>query len=246
MDDNTSIQFRLRLAQINGIKMNEAKDHVSTEIDYVGDASDREEDAKTHGVKITPSRNAVQGSDHRVSGPPENVRKFLKHHYDGDEAEARENHPEVFKGMNEAAPMHNVTHPDHGIIGVHSADRGFVPSKPNLGFKPSKTIPNGAKMGNRVEPTDIGSKKTNKMNEEQIDEVKRSADYLHSTATEDQRAPTLKTYHTAMAKYSNLPPRAAHIKALNDTIDKHGVKNANQHVTKHFYSQMQKHLSDED
>ena len=84
------------------------------------------------------------------------------------------------------------------------------------------------------------------MNEEQIDEVKRSADYLHSTATEDQRAPTLKTYHTAMAKYSDLPPRAAHIKALNDTIDKHGVKNANQHVTKHFYSHMQKHLSDED
>ena len=69
---------------------------------------------------------------------------------------------------------------------------------------------------------------------------------MHSTATEDQRAPTLKTYHTAMAKYSDLPPRTAHINALNDTIDKHGVKNANQHVTKHFYSHMQKHLSDED
>ena len=161
--------------------INEAKGHVSTEIDYAGDASDRAEDAKTHGVKITPSRNAVQGSDHRVSGPRKNVGNFLIHHY-GDKAEAKENHPEVFEGMNE----------------------------------------------------------------EKIDEVKRSSDYLHSTATEDQRAPTLKTYHTAMAKYSDLPPRAAHIKALNDTIDKHGVKNANQHVTKHFYSQMQQHLSDED
>ena len=100
MDDNTSIQFRLRLAQINGINMNEAKDHVSTEIDYVGNASNRAEDAKTHGVKITPSRNAVQGSDHSVSGPRESVRKFLVHHY-GDKDEAKENHPEVFKGMNE-------------------------------------------------------------------------------------------------------------------------------------------------
>ena len=105
MDDNTSIQFRLRLAQINGIKINEeqideAKGHVSTKIDYIGGASDRAEDAKTHGVKITPSRNAVQGSDHSVSGPRENVRNFLIHHY-GDKAEARENHPEVFKGMNE-------------------------------------------------------------------------------------------------------------------------------------------------
>lgn len=127
MDDNTSIQFRLRLAQINGIKMNEeqiheaaitqptysvelarqlkqkseAKDHVSTEIDYIGDASDRKKDAETHGVKITPSRKKVQDSDHSVSGPRENVRKFLTHHYGGDKDEAKENHPEVFKGMNE-------------------------------------------------------------------------------------------------------------------------------------------------
>lgn len=100
MDDNTSIQFRLRLAQINGININEAKDHVSTEIDYTGDASDRAKDAETHGVKITPSRKKVQDSDHRVSGPRENVRKFLVHHYD-DKDEAKENHPEVFKGMNE-------------------------------------------------------------------------------------------------------------------------------------------------
>ncbi len=84
---------------INGIKINEAKDHVSTEIDYVGGAPDRKEDTETHGVKITPSRNKVQDSDHRVSGPRENVRKFLVHHY-GDKAEAEENHPEVFRGMN--------------------------------------------------------------------------------------------------------------------------------------------------
>ena len=101
MDDNTSIQFRLRLAQINGININEAKDHVSTEIDYIGDASDRKKDAETHGVKITPSRKKVQDSDHSVSGPRENVRKFLTHHYGGDKDEAKENHPEVFKGMNE-------------------------------------------------------------------------------------------------------------------------------------------------
>ena len=101
MDDNTSIQFRLRLAQINGIKINEAKDHVSTEIDYVGGAHDRAEDAKTHGVKITPLRKKVQDSDHSVSGSREKVRKFLVRHYDGDKTEAHENHPEVFKGMNE-------------------------------------------------------------------------------------------------------------------------------------------------
>ena len=100
MDDNTSIQFRLRLAQINGINMNEAKDHVSTEIDYVGNASDRKKDAETHGVKITPSRKKVQDSDHSVSGSREKVRNFLVHHY-GDKDEAKENHPEVFKGMNE-------------------------------------------------------------------------------------------------------------------------------------------------
>jgi len=240
MDDNTSIQFRLRLAQINGIKMNEAKGHVSTEIDYVGDASDRAEDAKTHGVKITPSRNAVQGSDHRVSGPRKNVGNFLIHHY-GDKAEAKENHPKVFEGMNEekidedfeVGRKVNVTNPKatprYEITGKD--DTHYHLKGPN-----DKTMKLPKERIHRV----------NKVNEEQIDEVKRSADYLHSTATEDQRAPTLKTYHTAMAKYSNLPPRAAHIKALNDTIDKHGVKNANQHVTKHFYSQMQKHLSDED
>jgi len=86
----------------------------------------------------------------------------------------------------------------------------------------------------------------NGIKEEQIDEVKRSSGLTpNAPATEDQRAPTMKTYHSAMAKYSHLPPRSAHIKALNDTIDKHGSENANEHVTRHFYSHMQKHLSDD-
>ena len=46
----------------------------------------------------------------------------------------------------EEAPMYNVTHPKHGIIGVHSAGRGFVPSKPHLGFQAGKTIPDGSKI----------------------------------------------------------------------------------------------------
>ena len=78
------------------------------------------------------------------------------------------------------------------------------------------------------------------------DEVVRSSGLTpKEPATEDQRAPTLKTYHTAMAKYSHLPPRTAHINALNDTIDKHGSENADQHVTRHFYAHMQKHLGEE-
>jgi hypothetical protein len=85
-----------------------------------------------------------------------------------------------------------------------------------------------------------------KINEEQIDEVKRSSGLMpKEPATEAQRAPTLKTYHSAMAKYSHLPPRSAHIEALNVTIGKHGSENANKHVG-HFYSHMQKHLSDEE
>jgi hypothetical protein len=196
MDDNTSIQFRLRLAQINGIKLNEdsKKDHVTAEIDYdprphsdkprpkAFDNAAMKKHGDRFGVTITRSPNAVQDSDHNVSGPKENVKKFLVHHY-GDKDEARENHPEVFR---------------------------------------------------------------DKMNEQQIDEVKRSSGLMpKEPATEDQRAPTLKTYHSAMAKYSHLPPRSAHIKALNDTIDKHGLENANEHVTRHFYSHMQKHLSDD-
>ena len=46
--------------------------------------------------------------------------------------------------IKEDAPMFNVTHPKHGIIGTHSGPRGFVPSRP--GFEASKTIPNGSKI----------------------------------------------------------------------------------------------------
>jgi len=113
MDDNTSIQFRLRLAQINGIKLYEdSKDHVTAKIDYdprphsdkprpkaFNDAAMKKHGDR-FGVTITPSRDAVQDTDHDVSGPKENVKKFLVHHYDDDKDEAKENHPEVFREMN--------------------------------------------------------------------------------------------------------------------------------------------------
>lgn len=148
MDDNTSIQFRLRLAQINGIKMNEEQ---------------------INEKDLPKSRYAQMGE-------PEPVKPNTK--------------PSPKNNMNNP-PVHN--QPSHVNEVVKSS--GLTPKEP---------------------------------------------------ATEDQRAPTLKTYHTAMAKYSHLPPHTAHINALNDTIDKHGSENARQHVTKHFYSHMQKHLGDED
>ena len=40
----------------------------------------------------------------------------------------------------------NVLHPKHGIIGTHSPEGGFHPSKPALGFVKSKTIPNGTTL----------------------------------------------------------------------------------------------------
>ena len=48
--------------------------------------------------------------------------------------------------LEETAPIYNVTHPEHGVIGTHSADKGFVPSKPHLGFKPGQRIPDGTKI----------------------------------------------------------------------------------------------------
>lgn len=148
MDDNTSIQFRLRLAQINGINMNEEQ---------------------INEKDLPKSRQASE------LGKPEPVKTNTK--------------PSSKNNMNNP-PVHN--QPSHVNEVVKSS--GLTPKEP---------------------------------------------------ATEDQRAPTLKTYHTAMAKYSHLPPPTAHINALNDTIDKHGSENADQHVTRYFYAHMQKHLGEE-
>lgn len=61
-------------------------------------------------------------------------------------------HADVLRGRGiiKEAPVYNVTHPVHGIIGTHSHAQGFVPSKPHLGFKPGRTIPNGSRMGSEV------------------------------------------------------------------------------------------------
>ena len=109
MNEERLNQFRRHLARINGIKLDESSiDHVKAEIDYdPRPHSDKprpkafDDDAmKKHGdrfgVTITRSPNAVQDSDHIVSGPREKVKKFLVHHYD-DKDEAKENHPEVFR-----------------------------------------------------------------------------------------------------------------------------------------------------
>ena len=44
------------------------------------------------------------------------------------------------------APTYDVVHPKHGIIGTHNAQTGFKPSKPHLGYKSGKTVPNGASI----------------------------------------------------------------------------------------------------
>ena len=283
MDDNTSIQFRLRLAQINGIKINEeqiaeatidsrverqkatskiishmlnddnkdvriaAISHPNATAEHITHAlKDKDEDVRTHAMRhrnVTPDHitQALKDKDSSVRGiailHPNATAEHITH---------------ALKDKAPGVRMNAISHPNatpehitHALKDNFSLTRAAAVRNPNA-------TPEHIKQGLKDKDSYVRSvgkeriHRVNKVNEEQIDEVKRSADYLHSTATEDQRAPTLKTYHTAMAKYSNLPPRAAHIKALNDTIDKHGVKNANQHVTKHFYSQMQKHLSDED
>ena len=48
--------------------------------------------------------------------------------------------------LDEQAPTYNVVHPKHGVVGIHSADGGFKPTKPHLGFKPGKTIPDGTRI----------------------------------------------------------------------------------------------------
>ena len=53
------------------------------------------------------------------------------------------------------APTYNVIHITHGVIGTHSYDTGFIPSKPHLGFKPSKFVPEGSKIDHTSEIEDI-------------------------------------------------------------------------------------------
>lgn len=48
---------------------------------------------KTHGV-----RTKFKGDTVSYHGPKANVRKALINHYDGDEEDAKEFHPNVFKG----------------------------------------------------------------------------------------------------------------------------------------------------
>jgi hypothetical protein len=102
--------------------------------------------------------------------------------------------------IEEAAPVFNVVHPDHGVVGTHSYATGFVPSKPGLGFKAGKTIPNGTKIvrpSSSIKYTGPGS--TTKEEVEQMDEISaalakryinRSADDQDALA--DRRA-TLET-----------------------------------------------------
>ncbi len=61
MDDNTSIQFRLRLAQINGIKMNEEQIHEAA-ITHVLP----KEQVDGHMERVKKAYNRVHGKDYKI------------------------------------------------------------------------------------------------------------------------------------------------------------------------------------
>ena len=68
--------------------------------------------------------------------------------------------------------MYNVVHKNHGVIGVHSPDRGFIPTKPHLGFKSGKTIPNGAKI-DRSKPMPMRSEEVEQIDELSLDTLEK-------------------------------------------------------------------------
>jgi len=82
-------------------------------------------------------------------------------------------HPTMEEGV---PPTYNVVHPVHGVIGTHNAAVGFAPSKPHLGFKPSKLVPNGAKIDHDSGPLeeDQDFEESAELSEEELEEAKKA------------------------------------------------------------------------
>lgn len=111
--------------------VNKIDEAVKADIDYDGDEKDRARDKAKHNVTITKA-NKGESDSHIVSGKKADVRKFLVHHY-GDENEAKENHPHVFKeGVD--APGSHVPGPVGGKVTPPGGDKpgetGLVMTSP--------------------------------------------------------------------------------------------------------------------
>jgi hypothetical protein len=127
-------------AEILKASMNAGKEQMNVLPDEVNDLGGATHDNPGGTVNEPPTAEAPKPGQSNTESPEKKIGSVKSQGLAKPAAMDATLNPNLGE---EVGQMYNVKDPNGRIVGVHSSTRGFIPSRPELGLKPGKTIPNG-------------------------------------------------------------------------------------------------------
>jgi len=157
-------------AEILKASMNAGKEQMNVLPDEVNDLGGATHDNPGGTVNEPPTAEAPKPGQSNTESPEKKIGSVKSQGLAKPAAMDATLNPSLGE---EVAPMYNVKDPDGRIVGVHSSTRGFIPSRPELGLKPGKTIPDGHTI-DKSSPVRSSPVRSSRVREEveQVDEAK--------------------------------------------------------------------------